>query len=241
MSREVKNNSDNFPAESVTILVIKESGIKGKREHFKTGKPGHIARAPRIFLKLMSGFFSVNRYTIKMTISEHDILQTLMKSRDRIAAAAWVVVRDAHAAEDIFQNVALKALTKEVNFESEGSVLSWAFITARREGIDWLRRHRREWTGLDSEVLDLLEQDWLSEPAHNGAVRMEALRMCLKKLPEKSNRLLRLRYFESNNCREIAEQLGTELHTIYKRLSRLHKGLKECVEYRLDKSEVTES
>jgi len=58
----------------------------------------------------MSGFVSVNRYTFKMTISEQDILRTLMKSRDRIAAAAWVVVRDAHAAEDIFQNVALKTL-----------------------------------------------------------------------------------------------------------------------------------
>ena len=74
----------------------------------------------------------------------------------RIAAAAWVVVRDAHAAEDIFQNVALKALTKEVSFEAEGAVLSWAFITARREGIDWLRRHRKESTGLDPEILDLL-------------------------------------------------------------------------------------
>jgi len=81
-----------------------------------------------------------------------------MKSRDRIAAAAWVVVRDAHAAEDIFQNVALKALTKEVSFEAEGAVLSWAFITARREGIDWLRRHRRELTGLDSEVLEMVER-----------------------------------------------------------------------------------
>jgi hypothetical protein len=66
----------------------------------------------------MSGFISVGRYTNKMTISEQDILHTLMKSRDRIAAAAWVLVRDAHAAEDIFQNVALKALTKEVSFEA---------------------------------------------------------------------------------------------------------------------------
>jgi len=39
----------------------------------------------------MSGFVSVNRYTFKMTISEQDILRTLMKSRDRIAAAAWVI------------------------------------------------------------------------------------------------------------------------------------------------------
>ena len=51
----------------------------------------------------MSGFVSISRYTSKMAISEQNILRTLMKSRDRIAAVVWVEVRDVHAAEDIFQ------------------------------------------------------------------------------------------------------------------------------------------
>ena len=189
----------------------------------------------------MSGFTAADRYTFKMTISEQDILRTLMKSRDRIAAAAWIVVRDTHAAEDIFQNVALKALTKEVSFEAEGAVLSWAFITARREGIDWLRRHRRESTGLDSEILELLEQEWLCEIPRRGQARTEALRACLKQLPAKSSRLLRLRYFEGNSCGEVARTLGTEINVVYKRLSRLHGGLKECIELRLDALKETES
>ena len=159
-----------------------------------------------------------------------------MASRDRISAAAWVVVRDTHAAEDIFQNVVLKALTKEVRFEAEGAVLSWGFITARREGIDWLRRHRRELTGLDGEVLGLLEQDWLGETARHGEVRTEALHACLSSLPEKSSRLLRLRYFEGNSCGEVAQQLGMGISAVYKRLSRLHQGLKECIELRLNKA-----
>jgi len=151
------------------------------------------------------------------------------------------VVRDAHAAEDIFQNVALKAMTKKVSFEAEGAVLSWAFITARREGIDWLRRHRKESTGLDPEILDLLEQEWLCETVHNGQVRMEALRACLKKLPEKSSLLLRLRYFDGNSCGDVAKTLGTGLDAVYKHLSRLHRGLKECIELRLDELKETES
>jgi RNA polymerase sigma factor (sigma-70 family) len=104
-----------------------------------------------------------------------------------------------------------------------------------------LRRHRKESTGLDPEILDVLEQEWLSEPAHSGEVRMEALRVCLKTLPEKSSLLLRLRYFEGNNCREVAKKLGTGLNAVYKRLSRLHEGLKECIERRLDESRETES
>ena len=175
-----------------------------------------------------------------MTLSEQDILRTLMASRDRISAAAWVVVRDAHAAEDIFQNVVLKALTKEVRFEAEGAVLSWAYITARREGIDWLRRHRRELTGLDGEVLGLLEQDWLGETARHGEVRTEALHACLSSLPEKSSRLLRLRYFEGHSCGEVAQKLEMGINAVYKRLSRLHEGLKECIELRLNESEAIE-
>ena len=53
-----------------------------------------------------------------MALLEHDILRILMHSRDRIAAAAWIVVRDGQASEDIFQNVAIKAMTKQVCFEA---------------------------------------------------------------------------------------------------------------------------
>ncbi len=176
-----------------------------------------------------------------MALSEQDILRIVMKSRDRIAAAAWVVVRDAHAAEDIFQNVAIKALKREVQFPAEGALLSWAFIAARREGIDWLRRHRREVTGLDTEVLELLEQDWLNETAQQGETRIEALRTCLKTLPEKSSHLLRLRYFEGRKCGDVAETLGMGLDAVYKRLSRVHRGLRRCIELRLNDVEATDS
>jgi len=189
----------------------------------------------------MSGFAGVIRYTLSMNLSEQDILRIVIKSRDRIAAAAWVVVRDAHAAEDIFQNVALKALKCDIRFPAEGALLSWAFIMARREAIDWLRRHRRELTGLDTEILELLEQDWLSEPAQHGELRMEALRTCLQTLPTKSNQLLHLRYFEGHKCGEVAEKLGMGLDAVYKRLSRVHQGLKNCIELRLQKLEAKES
>ncbi len=176
-----------------------------------------------------------------MTLSEQDILRIVMKSQDRIAAAAWVVVRDAHAPEDIFQNVVLKALKHEIQFPAEGALLSWAFITARREAIDWLRRHGREVSGLDTEILELLEQDWLSETGRHGQTRTEALRACLKTLPAKSSHLLRLRYFEGNKCGEVAEKLGMGRDAVYKRLFRVHQGLKKCIELRLNNVEATES
>jgi RNA polymerase sigma-70 factor (ECF subfamily) len=168
-----------------------------------------------------------------MNLNEQEILQSLMKWRTRVSAAAWVVVRDAHAAEDIFQNVALKAMTREVRFETESALLSWAFITARREGIDWLRRHQREALGLDAGILELLEHEWQAAPSHPSGAKIEALQECLASASESSRRLLKLRYFDGYSCEEVAEQMGIGLNAIYKRISRLHQSLKECMEGKL--------
>lgn len=168
-----------------------------------------------------------------MNLTEQQILQTLMKWRTRISAAAWVVVRNAHAAEDIFQNVALKAMTREVSFETDSALLSWAFVTARREGIDWLRKHRREAVCLDAEIFDLLENEWQAARAAPCGARVEALRDCLESAPESSRLLLKLRYFDGYNCEEVARKMGIRLDAIYKRVSRLHESLKNCIEDKL--------
>ncbi len=49
-----------------------------------------------------------------------------MRWRTRISAAVWLNLRDVHAAEDIFQNVVLKAMTRDVVFDTESALLSWA-------------------------------------------------------------------------------------------------------------------
>ena len=168
-----------------------------------------------------------------MQLTEAQILQTLMQARTRISAAAWLVVRDAHAAEDIFQNVALKALTRQVSFPSAAAVLSWASVTARREGIDWLRRTRRESPALDDTLLDLLDRDWAPSSESDPGPRSDALRECLEDLPQDAQRLLGLRYADGRSGEEIATALRLELNAVYKRLSRLHLALRHCVEGKL--------
>ena len=157
-----------------------------------------------------------------------------MQSRERISAAAWMVVQDAHVTEDIFQNTVLKAVTKDVEFEAEAALLSWAFITARREGLNWIRKHRRESVSIDPEVLALLEQDWQTEPSARAGERINALRECMESLPEKSKHLLRSRYFEGLSCSEISSQVNAKLDAVYKRLSRIHQSLRICVESKME-------
>ena len=168
-----------------------------------------------------------------MPLSEKEILRFLMQSRERISAAAWLVVKDAHVAEDIFQNTVLKAVTKDVSFEAEAALFSWAFITARRDSLNWIRKHRRESVGFDEDILTLIHQDWQNDHLNPKGNRFELLRNCMEELPQKSEKILRLRYFEGLSCGEIADSISITLDAVYKRISRIQNSLRKCVELKM--------
>ena len=169
-----------------------------------------------------------------MPLSEKEILRFLMQSRERISAAAWLVVKDAHVAEDIFQNTVLKAVTKDVSFEAEAALFSWAFITARRDSLNWFRKHRRESVGVDEDILTLIHQDWQNDHLNPKGNRFELLRDCMEELPQKSEKILRLRYFEGLSCGEIADSISITLDAVYKRISRIQNSLRKCVELKME-------
>ena len=169
-----------------------------------------------------------------MPLSEKEILRFLIQSRERISAAAWLVVKDAHVAEDIFQNTVLKAVTKDVNFEAEAALFSWAFITARRDSLNWIRKHRRESVGFDEDILTLIHQDWQNDHLNIKGNRFEVLRDCMEELPQKSEKILRLRYFEGLSCGEIADSISITLDAVYKRISRIQNSLRKCVELKME-------
>ena len=169
-----------------------------------------------------------------MPLSEKEILRFLMQSRERISAAAWLVVKDAHVAEDIFQNTVLKAVTKDVNFDAEAALFSWAFITARRDSLNWIRKHRRESVGFDEDILTLIHQDWQNDHLNIKGNRFEVLRDCMEELPQKSEKILRLRYFEGLSCGEIADSISITLDAVYKRISRIQNSLRKCVELKME-------
>lgn len=165
---------------------------------------------------------------------DHELtLKYLYEARQRLSAVAWLIVRDAQAAEDLFQNVALKSVTKNASFEYKDALLSWAMVSIRREAIDWLRKRKWETCDLEPEVHELISEEWSPHPQHEGP-RIAALRECLDSVPEKSRKLVQLRYMDGLDCDEVARRVGTSVDAVYQRFSRLHRALKECVDQKLN-------
>jgi RNA polymerase sigma-70 factor (ECF subfamily) len=170
-----------------------------------------------------------------MPLSQEAVVRTLLAARTRISASAWMIARDAQAAEDIFQNLSVKALAGESRFDLEAQLISWAHITARHEALNWIRSRKGRALSLDEAVLELVSTEGEAGASAEG-VRIEALRGCFDALPGASRELLDLRYSDERSCADIARLLGMGLDAVYQRLSRLHRVLKECTERKLSTS-----
>ena len=163
-------------------------------------------------------------------LPQNDIVRTLLGARARLSAGFYLVLRDVHLVEDVFQEVMVKALAQTDLFINEAQLLSWARAVGRNAGLNLVRKLSRVRVGLPNELLDLLEQE---AEAEAGSGREEALAHCVERLPAAARELLDLRYFHSLPCNEVAARTGIGVDAVYQKLSRLHLSLRTCVERQL--------
>lgn len=156
------------------------------------------------------------------------IVQVLLHDRLRIAAAASAVVRDVHAADDVFQQVVLAALEHKAAFRDAEHVLAWAIRAARCRAVDLARRRKLSY--LPDDVLDLLETGWGKADATDV---VEALHGCLGQLDTPARDLLQMKYDDGLTAAAIGARLRRSADAVYQNLSRLHRALRACVERKL--------
>ena len=157
------------------------------------------------------------------------VVTTLFAHRGRLSAAIWLIVRDVHLAEDVFQEVAIKASSQPDQFQNASHLLSWSHVCAKNAALNLLRNRQKHMASLDESIIDQLDSEW----ANDGTAvdqRIDALQQCLSSLPQESRDALTLRYAEGRSCQEVAAHLGLKLDAAYQRLSRLHLALRQCVE-----------
>ena len=166
-----------------------------------------------------------------MSLEPDEVVQALLRGRLRMAAIATVIVRDAHAAEDVFQQVVLSALEHADEFRDDAHALAWGVQAARFRAIDLARQ--RKLRTLSDAALDRLEARWSGVPEGELSDDAQTLQNCLDKLAPPARELLRLRYDEGLSVVAIARRLGRGAGALYQNLSRLHRALRDCVRLEL--------
>ena len=151
------------------------------------------------------------------------------KYRESVYALAYARLRNFHDAEDLTQEVFIRAYQKLRFLKRYDRVLSWLYSITSNLCKDWLRaRSRRP----DSEFMEdhdpkLLER--VSIGSQHEEQMLESLHEALDSLPDIHQQILTLYYLGGMNSREIAEFLGASPTTIRQRLSRARSLLKTQV------------
>ena len=149
------------------------------------------------------------------------------KYKESIYALAYSKLRNFHDAEDITQEVFLKAYQKLHTLKWWDNFLAWLYAITSNLCKNWIRskfnRPDHEFIAeQDSRFFDYLSMNsYQKEQAH------ESLYEALASLPEMYRQVLTLYYIGGMSSREIAKFLGTSPNNIDQRLSRARAKLKK--------------
>lgn len=140
-------------------------------------------------------------------------------------------------AEELAQNVFVKAYKAVAQFEGRSAFLTWLIRIAYNESINHLRRRKVRWIDIDEALIaDSSEPD--DELSTGSEERIRLLESALDDLPPDERMLVHLYYYDDKPLQEIAYIVDAEPNVLAVRLHRIRKKLLIMIknkEYEQDK------
>lgn len=141
-----------------------------------------------------------------------------------VYSTAQRILRDAHLAEDVSQEVFLGLWRQPEKYAAEkGGFLTWFLSVTHNRAVDWLRTRGRR-LRLEATPPERQEREL---PADNGpdpalsaelADQRRAVRAVIAALPPQQRQVIELAYFHGLTQREVAHRLGQPLGTVKTRV-----------------------
>jgi RNA polymerase sigma-70 factor (ECF subfamily) len=155
-----------------------------------------------------------------------------------VFSAAFRIVNNQQAAEDVLQEVFLQVWEKAALYDpARGKPLTWAITLTRNKAIDRLRATQRR-----GRLQESLERDAGASEQFDGRSSFDAVDLlekgklvaeAMRKLPPEQREALDLAFFSGLTQSEIAEHLKEPLGTIKARIRRGMLKLKSLLDSEL--------
>ena len=175
-------------------------------------------------------------------ISEEELLEQLQDADNQRGAFAILVseyserlywqirkmVLSHEDANDILQNVFIKAWNKIDTFRGDSKLSTWLYRIAINESITFIKKERaRNNISLDDEdtfIADKLEGDTY----FNGNEAQLLLQKAIAMLPDKQKLVFQLKYFDEMKYEEMSDILGTSVGALK---ASYHHAVKKIEKY----------
>lgn len=136
----------------------------------------------------------------------------------------------AHEVDDLAQDVYLELYKNFDKIPPDVEPIRWLKGIARNVCMNHFRRNTRRSRLQRQALAEILArtQHQTEEPTCDGTLE-GALDQCLHKLPEKSQRLVKLRYADDLTSDAIAQMMNSTAQAIRVALFRIRANLKDCI------------
>jgi RNA polymerase sigma-70 factor, ECF subfamily len=143
------------------------------------------------------------------------------------------ILWDRSRCDDVFQEVALVLWRQFERYDATRSSFgAWARGVASNVALKSLQRDRRVPVSLSAGAIEAIREAFDDLEGAGETSTEEALRECLRRLPERSQALVQLRYRRALNLVDIAARVKSTPAAVQKALARVRIALQRCIERR---------
>jgi RNA polymerase sigma-70 factor (ECF subfamily) len=165
--------------------------------------------------------------------SPQEFLKLLLESERRIYAFIVSVLPNLVDAEDVLQETSLILWQKFDQYQPGSDFVAWACRVAQLRVLKFYEKQARSRLRFGSEAMEAI----LAETIASGPVsdlQHAALATCLAQVEVSDRVLLQRRYSDGASPRQIAEQIGSSIHIVYRTLRRIHRALLVCIQRKIE-------
>ncbi|NQT80877.1 MAG: RNA polymerase sigma factor [Candidatus Aminicenantes bacterium] len=177
-------------------------------------------------IETISSTFSIIEETTvaERTGKELTIFEELMSYKERVFLICLGFSRNVVDAEDLTQEVYLKAF-KNINTIKDVELSKfWLFRIARNTCLDFRKKHRPDQlSSLESGMKQFEPRSPESQMIFHEKLR--SLKLAIQRLPKKQNEIFILREYGDLSYQEIAEVMKIKEGTVMSRLTRARRAL----------------
>jgi RNA polymerase sigma-70 factor (ECF subfamily) len=156
--------------------------------------------------------------------NEEAFAELLNRHKDRVFTTIYLIVKDHYLAEDLMQEVFIKAINtiKSGKYNDEGKFLPWILRIGHNLAIDQFRKNKRYPTIVmedGSNVFNTL--DFSEESIEELQIKQDThdlLKSYIKDLPETQREVLVMRHYMDMSFQEIAEATDVSINTALGRM-----------------------
>lgn len=168
----------------------------------------------------------------KKDVSE-TFLEVFLPNQKRILSFILCYIPNRADAEDVFQNTTSVLWKKFDRYTAGTDFIAWSTAIARYEVMSYYKKKKRDGKiHFDEQMQQIIDADMKTVNSQFDN-RIDALRKCLERLISDEIQILKMRYEQDLSFAKIADCLSISSTAAFKKISKIHSRLIQCIRQRV--------